>query len=162
MFILQNPLTYTLILLNFMQSYLKVLADNYVTNFAHLYNSSFFILTWLIIGFTTITDRNEKDNLSSTLKNKLFITIISLATIALFSTAMYVITTDVGRGTIFGVQPRYKLPLLFPFLYIAGGFKIKNSIKETTYSVAVFGTMSFILLVGAWEKLVAHFFVFYV
>jgi len=156
MFILQNPFAYALILLGFLQTYLKIFTENYITYFAHLGYSSFFFIAWLVIVFTALTDRNEKDRLSSTVKNKLIITIITFVTIVLFTTSMYVLTTEVGSSTIYGVQPRYKLPLLFPFLYLVGSFNIQNNIKKATYSTIVFGTISFILLVGAWEKFVAH------
>jgi len=156
LFILQNPLVYTGILLRFIMSYVRLFSENYFTNFAHLGYSSFFFLIWVVIGFTAITDRNEKDALTSTAGSKALMAFLIFATIAMFSTSMYIIFTEVGGSIIAGVQPRYKLPLLFPFLYVIGGFKIQNNINKTAYSCAVYGIMSFILLVGAWQKFILY------
>jgi len=161
MFVFQNPFTYTGILLRFMFHYLTDLSQNYMTHFAHLKYASFPYIVWLIIGITVITDRNEKDLLTSSVRQKIIMTFFTLATIALFSTSMYILITAVGSDDIYGVQPRYKLPLLFPFLYVFGSFKFLKNIFRTTYSNAlqtayscvVFGIMSIVLLTGVWEKL---------
>jgi uncharacterized membrane protein len=156
LFILQNPHIYTGILLRFIISYVRIFSDNYVTYFAHLGYSPFFFLVWLVIGFVAITDRNDKDALTSNGGFKALMAFLVFSTVAMFSTAMYIEFTEVGEHLIAGVQPRYKLPLLFPFLYVIGGFKIQNNINKTAYSCAVFGIMSFILLVGAWEKFILY------
>jgi len=154
MFILQQPLAYAGILLRFLNKYFSVFSRNYVTYFAHLGYSSFFFLVWIAIGFVTITDRDKKTSLSSTPYYKTIIILLTFATVSLFSTSMFVGFTEVGQTTIAGVQPRYKLPLLFPFLYCVGGFKIQNNMNKTAYSVVVFAIMSFVLLTGAWEMFV--------
>ena len=157
MFILQNPLTYAGTLLRFIETYLhRFLANNYVTRFAHLGASSYSLLTLALVGFTTLTDRNESDTHTSAAKNKALISLLVFSTIAIFSTALYIDFTEVGRDTIAGVQPRYLLPLLFPFLYVVGSFKIKNNMNKRAYSSCIFGIISFVLLVGAWEMLLPH------
>jgi len=154
MFILQNPVAYARMLLEFLARHLNAFTSNYVTLFARLGTSSFFYLVWILVGFVTLTDRGKEDLHTSGIKDKALMAFIVFATAALYSTSMYIAFTEVGFSTILGVQGRYKLPFLFPLLYILGGFKIKNNINETAYSCGVFGIMSFVLLVGAWEKFI--------
>jgi uncharacterized membrane protein len=117
-----------------------------------------------MIAITMITDRNEKDSLTSGIGQKIIMTFFTFATLAFISTSMYILITAVGSHDINGVQPRYKIPLLFPFLYVVGGIKLFSRIyiKEytdsfkTAYSCIVFGCMCFVLLAGVWEKLLPY------
>ncbi|MCL2661739.1 MAG: DUF2142 domain-containing protein [Oscillospiraceae bacterium] len=165
MFILENPLAYAGILLRFLFSYVTDLSQNYVTHFAHMKYSSFPLLVWLMIALTMITDRNEKSSLTSGAGLKIVMTFFTFATLALISTSMYILITAVGANNINGVQPRYNIPLLFPFLYIVGSIKslrgiylkeYSNAIK-TAYSCIVFGCMCFVLFVGVWEKFLPYY-----
>jgi len=154
-FMFQNPFSYTMILLRFLVQYFNVFTNNYFTHFAHMGYTPFLLLLWILICFTALTDRKSCDDLTSTGKMKVLITFLGLSTVVLFSTAMYIGFTGVGEDTILGVQQRYKLPLLFPFIYVIAGFKLFNNfnrINEVFYSSAVFGVSSFVLLYGAWEK----------
>jgi len=156
-FILNNPIVYAGILLRFMQHFLNVFANtNYVTDFAYKLYSSYFYLTWLLLLFVMFTDRNEKDLISIKAGYKMLVTVIAFSTVALFSTALYIAFTPVGADSIQGVQARYMLPVLFPVLYILGGFKIQNNINKTTYTAGVFSIMSFVLLNAAWDKLLTR------
>jgi len=175
MFILNNPLEYTGILLRFMWQYINIFTtQDYVTFFAHLGSSSFFILVWMLMGFVILTDRNKMDALTSTAGYKGITSLMSFSTIALFSTALYVAFTPVGADHIAGLQGRYILPVLFPFLYVVGSLKIMRKVNstarsslvsglkvtddniKTAYSSVVFGIMSFVLLAGAWEMFITR------
>jgi len=154
MFILQNPVAYTMILLRFMRGYFNIFADGLNSGFISWYISlghfSFPNLTWVMIFFTAITDRCVRDKYTSTLWHKGLVLFVTLSTVAIFSTAMYVGFTAVGSPYIMGVQSRYMIPLMFAFFYIVCGFKIENNMNKTAYSVAVFAFMSLVLLRGAW------------
>jgi len=152
MFILQNPLAYTGILLRFLRSHLNMFSQNYITYFAHFREASLVHLVWILLGFVVLTDRNKSDMLTSTAKYKIIMAFLVFATASLYSTAMYIGFTEVGASTILGIQGRYKIPFLFPLLYVLGSFKIRNNINEAAYTCSVYGIMSFVLLAGAWEK----------
>jgi len=153
-FILNNPLTYMGIVLSFLREYLNVFTGtNYVTGFAGLGGSSFFYLTWLLLLFVMFTDRNEKNLITIKTGYKVLISIVALGTIVFFITAMYISFTPPGVSYIQGVQPRYMLPVLFPVLYIIGGFKVQNNINKTAYTGGVFSIMCLVLLTGAWDKI---------
>jgi len=81
---------------------------------------------------------------------------------------MYISFTSAGAPYILGVQRRYMIPLLFPFLYIICNLKIMYRlnekvhsilcrskldkwINEETCSILVFGIMSLVLLNGLWN-----------
>jgi len=154
-YILQNPLEYAKTLLNFMRVYMNVLeSQNFITSFAYLGFSSsyYFILT--LMGFVALTDRNEKDITSSTAGYKVLVSFIVFSTVALFSTALYVGFTGVGADHILGENGRYLLPVVFPFFYIVGSFRIQNKINTIAYSCTVFGIASYFLLAAAWDKLI--------
>jgi len=155
-YILRNPISYAGTLIKFLQNYLNIPSGsfNFTTNFAIIRPSSFFHLVWVLLLFVIITDRHDNDLITSTWKYKIIVSFVVFATIALFSTALYITFTAVGANSIRGVQGRYLFPVLFPFLYVVGGLKITNSINKTMYSSVVFGIMSFVLLYGAWENLV--------
>ena len=155
-FILNNPLIYTGVLLGFMQEFLNVFTGriNYVTDFAHYSYASYFYLSWLLLLFVMFTDRNEKDMFSARAGYKAIISVIAFSTVVLFCTYMYIAFTPVGADTIEGVQGRYMLPMLFPILYILGGFKIKNNINKTAYTISVFSIMSFVSFNGVMERVI--------
>jgi len=158
MFILQNPLSYTMILLRFMRNYFNIFAYGLNSGFIGWYISlghfSFPNLTWLMIFFAALTDRCERDQYTSTIWHKGLGVFITFSTVAIFSTAMYIAFTAVGHPNIAGVQSRYLIPLMFLFFYMVCGFRIKNEMNKTAYSVAIFGFMSFVLLSGAWHAFI--------
>jgi len=156
-FILNNPLTYIGILIDSLKEYLNVFTNsNYVTSFAYMGTTPYFYLTWMLILFVMFTDRNEKDLISTRAMYKVIVSVVAFGTISLFHTAAYIVITPVGYNGIFGAQARYMLPVLFPVLYIIGGFKIENNINKTAYTTGIFSIMSFVLLYGVWNTLIVR------
>ena len=156
-YILSNPLTYAATLLETMRNNFNVFQGiNYVTCFAYTGTTSFFYLTWLLLLFVMFTDRNEKDLITGRAGYKVLISLMAFGTVALYSTALYISFTPVGAQYIWGVQNRYMLPVLFPVLYVLGGFKIQNNINKTAYTAGVFGIMCFVLLYGVWNSLIVR------
>ena len=152
-FILQNPSQYTTILLRFMSGYVNVLSRNFATSLARLGDASYFLTLWVLVVFVALTDRNEKDMFTIHIKYKIFVFFLVFATIALICTALYISFTAVGAETIRGVQGRYLVPVVFPFFYILGNFRIQNNIKKQVYTSSVFAISAFVLLNAAYEIL---------
>jgi len=169
MFILQNPLVYTGILLNFLKDYINIFSgEKFISWYISYEHLSYPALTMLLICTTALTDRCEKDRLTSSVWLKVFTAGIIFATVSIFVTSLYISFTDVGAHHISGVQRRYLIALLFPFFYIVCNFKIilrlneiansaivnyklENRLNKATYSIFVFGIMAFVLLSGAWN-----------
>jgi len=158
MFILQNPGAYAMILLRFMRNYFNIFAGGLQSGFIGWYISlghiSFPNATWLVILLTAVTDRCVRDKYTSTILQRGLGLFITFATVAIFSTAMYVGFTAVGSPNIAGVQSRYLIPLMFMFFYLVFGHKFENRINKSAYSIAIFGFMSFVLLSGAWHAFI--------
>jgi len=169
MFILQNPLVYSRILLTFLKDYLNIfLSNNFITCYISYEHLSFPNLTILLILAVALTDRCVQDKFTSSVWLKLFVILVFFSTIALFTTSMYIGFTDVGASYILGVQRRYLIPLLFPFLYVICNFKfmskannaadafinrfgVEKILNRAPYSMFVFGIMSLVLFSGAWN-----------
>ncbi len=131
-FILSNPIEYTKILFNFMfSSYLpyEVTGSQYLSFFAYLGRVNNFTLPLLTIVVTAFLDRNMTDNKYMAFRIATYIAIF--ASIILVATALYVSFTPVGYNTVNGCQPRYLLPLMFPFyLLLVPNGKIDINYKK--------------------------------
>lgn len=131
-FILSNPIEYTKILLNFMfNSYLpyEVTGSQYLSFFASLGMINKFTLPLLTIVVTAFLDRNMTENKYMAFRIATYIAIF--ASIILVITALYVSFTPVGYNTVNGCQPRYLLPLIFPFyLMLVPNGKIDINYKK--------------------------------
>ena len=169
MFILQNPLEYTGILLNFLKDYMNIFrSEKFISWYISYEYLSFPNLTILLLFFIALTDRSEKDKFTSSIWLKAFVAFLIFSTVAIYTTALYISFTGVGSPVIEGVQRRYMIQLLFLFFYIIFNMKImyklnktvqagicrlklENKLNENTYSMIVFGIMSLVLLNGEWN-----------
>lgn len=130
-YILNNPIQYAKTLFNFLfTSFLpyESTAKAYLSFFAYIGQLETFTLPLLTIVVTAFLDRNTSNNNNYLFKFSAYISIF--ASIILVATALYVAFTDVGLNTINGCQPRYLIPLLYPFyLLLAPNFKNKVNLK---------------------------------
>lgn len=155
-FILSEPVTYAKILVSFIKDYINPMnAGGLVTSFAYLGSIKGFMLVLVALLATTFLDKNEYDKKTMTLRVRLLIIGIYLATVSLVSTALYVAFTPVGSEVIAGVQPRYLIPLIFPLLSIIGSRRIKNPISRNIYNLVIFGIMAIVLMQGIWDLVVS-------
>ena len=157
-FILKNLKTYMIILLNFIKTYINIFnGQDYTTFFAYLGRMPYHNLILTLLGFVVITDKNQKDVLSSNFKYRIIISALVFTTVILIVTSLYIAFNGVGSLVIHGVQGRYLLPLLFPFFYILGSSKIQNNMNKILYSSIIFGIMSFVLLYGIWTTCISKY-----
>lgn len=136
-FILNNPLEYTKILLNFLKTYLSLdTAKEYITNFAYLGIGSMSTIYIVTIAVAAFIDNDDSDRKPAVLTRA--VTLFSaFATIVLVATALYVSFTAVGRDTIAGCQPRYIIQILFPVWYYISRCGIKTSAETKNRTAAV-------------------------
>ena len=151
-FILNNPLSYTEILLNFLSRYLSLdTAKGYTTMMGYYGTAGHYVVCLVILAIAAVIDNGNKNDIRD--KNYTFIkgttVFCCFGAIVLASTALYVSFTKVGYHTILGCQPRYIMPLLFPTLYCLSDFEInvKEKSKNTFISLAVC-VMAFVFLNG--------------
>lgn len=159
-FILSEPVEYSKILFNFVKNYVNPInfADLSVS-FAYLGSIGGFFILMLTLLFVAITDRNEFDKNISSVKLKVAVIFIFLSTVILISTALYIAFTPVKSEIIKGVQPRYLIPLLFPFLYLIFNFgKIKNPFNKNIYNFVIFAIMAAVTMQGIWFKIIQFYY----
>lgn len=160
-FILANPVEYTKILLRFLKSYLS--PDNtfwYLTNLLYYGQAQYFTICLIIIAVVAMVDNvaGRSDLECSMPKHIWIMASSSFITIVLVATALYIGFTAVGKDTIAGCQPRYILPVLFPFLYFNIGLKVEleDSVKRNLFVVST-SVMMIVYLYGIYLLRVKYF-----
>lgn len=147
-FILMNPIRYLMILARFLWRYIN--PDKCVETFGYyiLFGTGKYysiVLILLVLGTFVDNINNTVDEPKKINMLRLWSLIGIMTTLVLISTSLYVSFTPVGENDINGVQPRYMIPLLFPFLYYVCrvNIDIPQKIKN---NVAVYGSMLMALI----------------
>ncbi len=142
LYIIGNPLKYMKLLFHKLIGMLGLyfFGVQSRTSFAYLgtEGENAYFASLLLTIIVVIADKNEN------LLNKKIKIILGLAVAgvaALIWTALYLSFTPVGLNTINGVQPRYYIPLMYPFLLLFSNHKIKwtdfNQMKANTIMTLV-------------------------
>ena len=154
-FILSNPLEYTGILLKFLEQYMSFsTAKQYVTFMAYLGQGFGWTTLLCMLIAATITDKNEYDLRSSNVLIRTTSIGLFFVGLCMVATSMYVHFTPVGLQTINGCQPRYIIPLLFPFLSVIGSAKIDIHFNKLVYNTAFISAVSLILFIDVYQKVI--------
>ncbi len=160
-FILINPVQYTKILLRFLKSYLS--PDNtfwYLTYLLYYGQAQYFTICLIVIAVVTMVDNAAgRSDLECSIPKYTWIMAGScFVTIVLVATALYIGFTAVGRDTVAGCQPRYILPVLFPFLYFNIGLKVEleDSVRRNLFVVST-SVMMIVYLYGIYLLRVKYF-----
>ena len=161
--ILEDPFRYASILLTFLGSFLAPRnASVLLTSFAYMGMGSWGMQYFYLLIAAAFTDKEQTDRvLAHNLWSRVVAFIAVFGTIVLISTSMYIMITNVGADTFYGVQHRYLLPLVFPFLMILGSELISRPLKleipwrRIVYNGFTFALGAFILFSGIWETCVS-------
>ena len=159
----QDPVSFMRIIIDFMFGvYLTpVSIDSSLVDFAYLSSirATFPSLTCMSLLFVTGAALTDCSSLSARVfgwKSRLWVVFLSLVTIFLSCTALYVSFTPVGLPTVNGMQARYLLPLVFPVCALALGTGREKSCSEGTYC-AIASSFSLVLLAfSLWVFLLAR------
>lgn len=135
-------------------NYLKLLVKETVYNFDRMafgmntfsflgylskYKEDFFNLSNFIIlatiFFLTFTDHSDKKVIDK--KIKVILSIILLGIWCLIWSALYLSWTPVGENQILGVQSRYFLPIIFPFLVLFIPYSKRIIDKKVLYYIYI-------------------------
>lgn len=156
--IINHPLDYTVVLKNNMldEFFTKLIGPNTIGSFAYMGDISkipnlYYILIALL--FTVFLTDNKNNNLT---KKQRWITFASIfAIIFLIWNALYLSFTPVGSKSINGVQGRYFLPLLFPFLLLLQPKNIQNKINDKLYNSIVISAPTIITIILIFSLILA-------
>ena len=142
-YILNNPFQYAKTLFDFLfTSFLpyESSAKSYLSFFAYIGQLDTYTLPLLTIVVTAFLDRNTSNSKNYAFKISAYLSVF--ISIVLVATALYVAFTAVGLNTIIGCQPRYLIPLMYPFyLLLAPNAKININLKYL--SIASVSLMTF-------------------
>lgn len=160
-FILEHPVKYVMILVNFLTTnylaFQQALQEIFKT-FGYIGDSSLSIVSFVFVWIVAFTDKRDVDLWKNYNKIKIIIVLLSGVIISLIATALYISYTAVGENTIHGCQARYMIPLLFPFFVMIGSNKMKNEMSQKIYNGIVLGVSSLILLVAVWQVVVCFYY----
>lgn len=98
--------------------------------FAFLASSPVFLY-----GAAALLDTDERSRALCNAWNRFIALIAFIVSLILVMTSMYVAFTSVGAPYINGVQGRYLLPILFPFLVFFLNVKIQNLMNEKAFAM---------------------------
>lgn len=145
-FILGNPMTYVLLLAKSIKDtfFGYMMGSASLGTMAYLGTFEASTLIAIMLVTVTITDTNYAVcDLKMYQRILLFIAIGVI--ICLTWTALYLQFTPVGQLSINGVQGRYYIPLMFPFFMLFNTKKNTCKIKESWYTLLVYGTSIFLV-----------------
>lgn len=149
--------------------YIRILKDTMIDNFfsmmfgsgalggyaylGNISNNCYYLVlfTLLFVGFTDTNDLHLKKY------QRCLIVLAGFCIITLIWTALYLSFTPVGFTTINGVQPRYFIPFIFPFLMCIQSSKMKSHICEIKYNTIVLLIMSLVLLTSIYQLVLKVF-----
>lgn len=144
-FILQNPLSYTAILLNFLKSYV-ILDSNTLTAFAYMgegHGANLVLVTLCAAAF--LEGRRREEGVGIGFKRMLGVALFGAVCLA--ATALYISFTIVGEPTIRGCQVRYLYPLFFPLLYFFAETKIDTKkVNKNLFAGIVISIMTLVYM----------------
>lgn len=140
-YILTNLGEYLQTLIKYMWSFLQPdSASGYLTNMAYQGKGSYYTVCLIIIGIAAAIDNSDKPVFRKRESLALCGGYIGvLGALVLTITSMYISYTAVGASSVSGCQPRYILPVLFPFLFFIGEneMKISDEVKGKVFSWCV-------------------------
>lgn len=133
-FILQNPIKYAGILLNFLKEYLSVEnSKGYIQDFAYVGIGEYWGVC--LVDLFVVAFLDKKGNNVSNIFVKGAVILAAAAIVVLVPTSLYLAFTEVGSSTIAGCQYRYLIPILFPVFYFLGSERISNKMNKTAFAV---------------------------
>ena len=146
-FILGNFDVYLKVLFGYMREYLdpdKMYAIMNAT--AYQGRGPFFTACLMTLAVAAALDNTDKP----VFKNREVLAVLgnyigNFGAVVLVITALYVGYTPVGMLDVKGCQPRYLLPILFPFLYFAGENKLSTS-EELKGKAFVWGAITMMIV----------------
>lgn len=159
----QDPISFARTIVNFMFGiYLAPASiDSSLVNFAYLsfiqvFSSSLTCVPLLFVTGVALTDCSSLSARIFGWKSRLWVVFLSLVTIFLSCTALYVSFTPVGLPTVNGMQTRYLLPLVFPVCALALGTGREKSCSEGTYCAIASSFSLALLAFSLWVFLLAR------
>lgn len=153
-YILDNPLTYTKVLLRSLKNsaFDYLLGSSTWLLYAYLgfFPKIFAALTTLLLLGAALFQTKEDRQYVLAVKWKVLIGIMAFSMASLVWTGLYITFTKVGSNIISGVQGRYYIPFILPLLFIFKNNKFKLNISTERFYQIIFSILVFINLYGTY------------
>jgi len=156
-YILQNPLTYTVLLLKSLVS----TAWNYTFGrapwldlaYCGILPASFSLATALLVAGTVLIRTREESTLTVKPVYKGLLAVMIFGIACVIWTSLYGTYSVVGSATIDGVQARYYLPLMLPFFCLFGNNRIKFKWSSEWYYRILFMAIAVLNIIGIYQNI---------
>lgn len=148
--ILNDPIRYTKVLLNFLWGYFHPFSSGgYLATYGYLGTADNYLIYLLLLAIVAFTDKNKADIWGSgNYIRKILSLIILFGTVAIVATALYISFTPVGDEGIGGCQARYLIPVIFPAMMLIGSGMIRNRMNRSVYNGILFAVIGFVNFSG--------------
>ena len=125
----------------------------YAGNISYISNIYFIQLMMMLFSTINMNNFNNDDIFILRDKYKYYIAIVILSIIVLIWTSMYLAFSPIGSIDIKGVQKRYYLPLLLPFLLLFDNTVISIKISKLNYNRFIISGCSLTLVYSIYKIL---------
>ena len=157
-YILENPIGYGVLLAKFIiGTYLNPLNSfEYTLQFGYMGSlgddrfSFLAVLPLFVVIMVSMLDSNRLSTSLCTWKTRFVALLVFGVCVALVATSMYVAFTTVGSTSIAGVQGRYLLPIIFPFIAFFFNVKVENNMNEMIFNMLPICFFCFLGFLGCW------------
>ena len=164
-FILKNPIIFIKILIRNMINLLSpgtfIVGSNGVSSFGSTIGPNHWVVfPWLIVGiflFVILTDMTQNKETVLIIKNRICGIIITMISMMLICTVMYMNYSNVGADYINGVNPLYLLTTMFPIFYFSR-FKLnKNHFSYRKYNSVILLLWMALLYVSLYKEVIMRY-----
>lgn len=157
-YILSNPIEYLQTFVTFtFETYLAPLSTQwFILRYGYLGFPSWFF--WALAAamtiFAAIVDKGPEDVNVNTWHARVLTLVICAICVFGVVTALYLSFTAVGSNTVAGCQPRYILPLIFPFMVFMGSYKFawpRSDAGIAIRNTCMLALMACVYMGGLWQ-----------
>lgn len=161
--ILEHPIDFFKILWKFLSetyfSYESSQGWTYnLRSMAYLGLSNWKFIPVLFLIVVSITDKNEFDIWKRENTVRWSMVFVSIITVCMIATVLYISFTPYGSSEILGCQARYMIPLFFPVFSLIGSSRIQNQMNRKVYHGTVIAGSSALLFVNLWQCMVSLYY----
>ena len=155
-YILDNPMQYLRVLVNFLKDYLSVsTTPSYLQMYFYFGNGRFVGTTIVILIAVAVMDHKGENCTKPMIR--ISGVVASFGAAVMCATAMYISFTPVGAEHIAGCQGRYLLPMVFPFLMSIAPGKVKHEINPNVFAIVPLMGLSFTFLYNIYKLCVVFY-----
>lgn len=155
-YIFSNPIEYTKTLLRFLWNYISPEnSAGYISFLAYMGGTGAHTVAYASLWAATAIDFAGDESKSKNRRIRLFTITVLFFTLCTTASALYITFTPVRESGINGYQPRYLLPLMFPFYGIFTCSKASVTVRSKPYQL-LSAVSAWVLAATIWKVVVNY------